>query len=142
MLNGGSKAHMCGLCLNGYMIQKGKIQKCFGQEKKELPKSPLELLPFELGHFRLNKELKKANGKFELHAQFTLYSTVLEICTLGARDFSSTVSGFCQIFIVTSVKSLRSRALITLMAPIQLLAQLNQLVQILNKMADWLLTTT
>ena len=52
------------------------------------------------------------NGKFELHAQFILSSTVLEICTLGARDFSSAVSGFCQIFIVTSAKSLWSRALL------------------------------
>ena len=26
--------------------------------------------------------------------------------TLGARDFSSAVSGFCQVFIVTGVKSL------------------------------------
>ena len=54
-------------------------------KKKQLPKSPLELLPFELGHFRLNKELKKANGKFELHAQFTLYSTVLEIMYPGCQ---------------------------------------------------------
>ena len=27
------------------------------------------------------------------------------ICTLGARDFSSAVSGFCQVFIVTRAKS-------------------------------------
>ena len=32
--------------------------------------------------------------------------------TLGARDFSSTVSGFGQVFIVTRVKSLWSRALL------------------------------
>ena len=44
---------------------------------KQLTKSPLELLPFELGHFRL-QELKK-KGKFEQHAQFTLYATVIEI---------------------------------------------------------------
>ena len=58
------------------------------------------------------------NGKFELHAQFILSSTVLEICTLGARDFSSAVSGFCQIFIVTSAKSLWSRALLLATDPI------------------------
>ena len=32
--------------------------------------------------------------------------------TLGARDFSSAVSGFCQVFIVTRAKSLWSRALL------------------------------
>ena len=78
MLNCGSKAHMGGVYLNQYMIQKGKIWKCFGQENRQLPKSPLELLPFEMGHFRL-QEVEKTNGKLELHVQFTLYSTVLEI---------------------------------------------------------------
>ena len=34
------------------------------------------------------------------------------LATLGARDFSSTVSGFCQVFIVTRAKSLWSRALL------------------------------
>ena len=57
-----------------------------------------------------------------------------------AWDFSSAVSGFCQVFIVTRAKSLWSA--IALMAPIQSLARLNQLVQILDKTADWLLTTT
>ena len=32
--------------------------------------------------------------------------------TLGARDFSSAVSCFCQVFIVTRAKSLWSRALL------------------------------
>ena len=32
--------------------------------------------------------------------------------TLGARDFSSAVSGLCQVFIVTRAKSLWSRALL------------------------------
>ena len=32
--------------------------------------------------------------------------------TLGARDFSSAVSGFCQVFLVTRAKSLWSRALL------------------------------
>ena len=32
--------------------------------------------------------------------------------TLGARDVSSAVSGFCQVFIVTRAKSLWSRALL------------------------------
>ena len=72
MLNCGSKAHMGGLYLNGYMIPKGKIEKCFRQENKQLPKSPLALLPFEF--FK-----KKKKAKFELHAQLTLYSTVLDI---------------------------------------------------------------
>ena len=31
-------------------------------------------------------------------------STILVDHTLGARDFSSTVSGFCQVFIVTLAK--------------------------------------
>ena len=35
-----------------------------------------------------------------------------ELTTLGARDFSSAVSGFCQVFIVTRAKSLWSRALL------------------------------
>ena len=61
--------------------------------------------------------------------------------TLGARDFSSAVSGFCQVFIVTRAKPLEQSA-IALMAPIQSLTRLNQLVQILDKTADWLLTTT
>ena len=29
------------------------------------------------------------------------YNRCLKWCTLGARDFSSAVSGFCQVFIVT-----------------------------------------
>ena len=32
-------------------------------------------------------------------------SFILERGTLGARDFSSAVSGFCQVFIVTRTKS-------------------------------------
>ena len=31
------------------------------------------------------------------------------LCTLGARDLSSTVSGFCQVIIVTHAKSFFSR---------------------------------
>ena len=31
------------------------------------------------------------------------------LCTLGARDLSSTVSGFCQVIIVTHKKSFFSR---------------------------------
>ena len=49
MLYCGSKAYIGGLYLNGFMIQEGKIQKCFGQENRQLPESPLELLPFENG---------------------------------------------------------------------------------------------
>ena len=43
MLNCGSKAHKGGIYLNGYMIQKGEISKFFGQENRQLPKSPLEV---------------------------------------------------------------------------------------------------
>ena len=50
------------------------------------------------------------------HAKIVIFgiaSDVLSGChTLGARDFSSTVSGFCQVFIVTRAKSLWSRALL------------------------------
>ena len=67
----------------------------------------------------------------------------MEKVTLGARDFSNAVSGFCQVFIYSDPreKPLEQSA-IALMAPIQSLARLNQLVQILDKTADWLLTTT
>ena len=41
-----------------------------------------------------------------------IITNLLQICTLGARDFSSAVSGFCQVFIVTRAKSLWSRALL------------------------------
>ena len=50
------------------------------------------------------------------------------VVTLGARDFSSAVS--------------LEQSAIALTAPIQSLARLKQLVQILDKTADWLLTTT
>ena len=56
-------------------------------------------------------------------------------CTLGARDFSSAVSGFCQVYIVTRAKSLWSRALLLWWR------RSNQLVQNLDTTADWLLTT-
>ena len=39
-------------------------------------------------------------------------SNTQDKATLGARDFSSAVSGFCQVFIVTRAKSLWSRALL------------------------------
>ena len=64
------------------------------------------------------------------------------LLTLGARDFSSAVSGFCQVFIVIPREKPLEQSAIALMAPIQSLTRLNQLVQILDKTADWLLTTT
>ena len=36
-----------------------------------------------------------------MEAEFSKIYTNHSICTLGARDFSSAVSGFCQVFIVT-----------------------------------------
>ena len=77
-----------------------------------------------------------------LHLYFVIIYVGLCLSTLGARDFSSAVSGFCQVFIVTRAKSLLEQSAIALMGPIQSLARLNQLVQILDKTADWLLTTT
>ena len=81
MLDCGSKAHMGGLIWMGIWSQKAKFRNVLDRKiNKQLTKSPLELLPFELGHFRLQElEKKKTNGKFELHAQFTLYATVIEI---------------------------------------------------------------
>ena len=43
---------------------------------------------------------------------YKLLPTNLGIFTLGARDFSSVVSGFCQVFIVTHAKSLWSGTLL------------------------------
>ena len=81
----------------------------------------------------------KNKNKFHF---ISIHHTFSRSGTLGARDFSSAVSGFCQVFIVTPREKPLEQSTIALMAPIQSLTRLNQLVQILDKTADWLLTTT
>ena len=97
--------------------------------------------------YRIDREhhaLKSLELKFGLSLEFSEFciGNSMISSTQGARDFSSAVSGFCQVFIVTRAKSLLEQSAIALMGPIQSLARLNQLVQILDKTADWLLTTT
>ena len=65
----------------------------------------------------------------------------LQSGTLSARDFSSTVSGFGQVFNSDPREKPLEQSTIALMAPIQSLAWLNQLVQILDTTANWLLMT-
>ena len=55
-----------------------------------------------------NTEIVVSVTKYE----HTIYNNMTKIATLGARDFSSAVSGFCQVFVVTRAKSLWSRALL------------------------------
>ena len=65
--------------LRVYDPKRQNLEMFWTGKKNSYPRALLKLLPFELVHFRLNKELKKkTNGKFELRAQFILSSTVLE----------------------------------------------------------------
>ena len=52
--------------------------------------------------------------KFSVCIVLDFQSLIYRLCanTLGARDFSSAVSGLCQVFIVTRANSLWSRALL------------------------------
>ena len=50
-----------------YDPKRQNLEMFWTGKKKQLPKSPLELLPFELGHFRLNKELKKKKQMVNLN---------------------------------------------------------------------------
>ena len=68
-------------------------------------------------------------SRFQLYA----YPGCQRLFSHGFRFLSSLYSDPCK-------KKLLEQSTIALIAPIQL-AQLNQLVQILDKTADWLLTT-
>ena len=87
--------------------------KCETQSGKKIAQSKCRIL--HALHKLRKKRARKTSvaqtdySKVTFH---TITSSVSLVTTLGARDFSSAVSGFCQVFIVTRAKSLWSRALL------------------------------
>ena len=63
------------------------------------------LLPFLLNFQCLLTPLENTGFNLILYLPKVNYSERFYWFTLGARDFSSAVSGFCQVFIVTRAKS-------------------------------------